>query len=242
MAKSLKLTDNTYWDTGSIKYSDDKNYDFTSLIRNVLAHYNNTNTYWCRLSDINAVPDLYKFAFYYYDAGTANIPDDFAPYGALIHIPTAFNKQILIGNWANSTGNWIKVRTRVGADVGGTGNWDAWQDLYIPPSTVRNDYSTSETIIGTYKGVPLYRKIVDIGTVTFNGGEKLFAHGISGLDRVVHLEYSMYYPSNGRWYKNWDCIDTLNTTVDSTYIRMNVDSNVYNTTFYYMDFVIEYTK
>lgn len=194
MARSVKLCDDCYLDTDSISFKGNRNYNFSQLITDVLTHYNNTNTYWCRIADLNAVPDLNKFAFYYYDAGTKNIPSDFAPYGVLVHIPCAFNKQLLIGNWANSSGNYIKVRTRVGADVGGDGTWDAWYDLCD-----RGRDTGWKNITTFYNGAgywstnhtpPRYKRV---GNRVYLEG--LFAHGTSDVVQFnIPAGYRPKYP------------------------------------------------
>lgn len=49
-----------------------------------------------------------------------------------------------------------------------------------------NVYSTSETVIGTWLGSTLYRKIISIGSFP-NNTSKSVAHGITGLNAVASL-------------------------------------------------------
>lgn len=55
-----------------------------------------------------------------------------------------------------------------------------WEQVDNP-----NDYSTTETRIGTWiDGKPLYRKVIDFGALP-NASEKSVEHNISDLDNVI---------------------------------------------------------
>ena len=47
-----------------------------------------------------------------------------------------------------------------------------------------NVYSTTETVVGTWMGKPLYRKVIDIGNLP-NANSKSVNHGISNLGIVT---------------------------------------------------------
>jgi len=72
-----------------------------------------------------------------------------------------------------------------------TYNGAYWTNEYSAGSI---NYSTAETVIGTWLNKPLYRKVVDCGALP-NATIKTVAHGISNLDRIC----------------KYDCI-ALNTT------------------------------
>lgn len=53
------------------------------------------------------------------------------------------------------------------------------------------NYSTTETIIGTWNGSTLYRKVINTGQLP-NNNQKLIAHNISNLSRTVRLHGFAY--------------------------------------------------
>lgn len=58
-------------------------------------------------------------------------------------------------------------------------------------NTIRT-YSTTETVIGTWiNGKPLYRKVINFGSLP-NNSSKSVSHGISNLSRVVSLSGIAY--------------------------------------------------
>ena len=45
-------------------------------------------------------------------------------------------------------------------------------------------YSTTETVVGEYNGKPLYRKVVDCGTLPNNTAKEIL-HGVSNLNIIT---------------------------------------------------------
>ena len=50
------------------------------------------------------------------------------------------------------------------------------------------NYSTTEQIIGTYFGKPLYRKAVDLTNITINQGRNQFPHNIANLELCIRAD------------------------------------------------------
>ena len=92
-----------------------------------------------------------------------------------------------------------------------------WEQVDNP-----NDYSTTETRIGTWiDGKPVYRKVINFGALP-NATYKNVSHGIEDLDFVVDY-YAMAKHSG---YKNTFRIPfSAGTTVEAN-ISMNVTNNV----------------
>ena len=65
-------------------------------------------------------------------------------------------------------------------------------------------YSINEIVIGTYLGKPLYRKVINTGTLNLSTSELLLDTGITNVDKVRTIEIMMYYTSGSIWYKNWN--------------------------------------
>lgn len=106
------------------------------------------------------------------------------------------------------------------------------------------DYSTSETNTGKkwIDGKPIYRKVVDTGTLP-NGTAKTVAHNISNLERVVHIEGFFYRSSDGMT-RPFSFIYSSNTTfagvqVDNTNISVYASWDNQATGSYV---ILEYTK
>ena len=58
-----------------------------------------------------------------------------------------------------------------------------------------NVYSTTETVIGTWLGKPLYRKVIDFGTLP-NTTTKSVNHNISNLNKIVSMKGYAYNGTN----------------------------------------------
>ena len=71
-----------------------------------------------------------------------------------------------------------------------------------------DNYSTEETFTGKYwiDGKKIYRKVINVGTHTFSNGDNKFAHGISNLETVLDINYSMFFVSGNQWYMYWNTI------------------------------------
>ncbi len=105
-------------------------------------------------------------------------------------------------------------------------------------NSISNDYSTSETVIGTWIGKPLYRKVLSSNGI--NGNDVSIAHGITNLKRVVNInavasnDSGTTYPLNNPTYS----LELI--LINSTDIHLNISTGFgYGWTIYY---VLEYTK
>lgn len=111
-----------------------------------------------------------------------------------------------------------------------------------------NQYSEDEQIIGTWiDGKPIYRKVVNIGTLP-NSTRKEIAHGISNLGQIVNFKGTFYN-------SNYSAQSTLPYVASnpspnffSYQIAMDIDSNniivltYYDYSVYTAHVIIEYTK
>lgn len=106
-----------------------------------------------------------------------------------------------------------------------------------------NTYSTDEIVIGTWLGKPLYRKVVDFGSLP-NNAAKTVNHYISNLDKVINIGGycfdggESYYPIP-LVYKGADGNYNVQVSVEPSVIRMvsNTNRSQYNA---YV--ILEYTK
>ena len=71
----------------------------------------------------------------------------------------------------------------------------------VPPTPTAEDlniYSTTETVIGTYNNEPLYRKIINFGSLPDGTNANFVAHNISNLSAVVKIDAIGY--DGVRWF------------------------------------------
>lgn len=69
-----------------------------------------------------------------------------------------------------------------------------------------NEYSTTETVIGTWiNGKPLYRKVLTANRLA-NNGVLTINHNIQNLEKVTKMSYSWYDTQDNKWYEGmrWD--------------------------------------
>lgn len=102
-----------------------------------------------------------------------------------------------------------------------------------------NTYSTREKKIGTWiNGKPVYRKVIDIDSITLSEGANTIEHGISNLEAVVRMDFMLRY-TNDNWYYNWDMYG--NITIGYSVITINSNTEYAN---YFNDghIILEYTK
>lgn len=92
-------------------------------------------------------------------------------------------------------------------------------------------YSNGETLIGTFLGKPLYRKVVDIGNVTA-GVQKTGVTGATNVDRIVNQKAVAYIGNN--CFHSQDMFTYNNGLYYSAY---NANENMTNCIL-----IIEYTK
>ena len=103
-------------------------------------------------------------------------------------------------------------------------------------------YSTTETVVGTYNGKPLYRKIVDCGALP-NNTTKGVAHGIANIDTITNI-------SGTSWMNDGDgtTIPLPTASLTSPVVIYSDKSKIYITTttdrstMINSNVIIEYTK
>lgn len=96
-------------------------------------------------------------------------------------------------------------------------------------------YSTTETVVGTWMGKPLYRKVLDVGSKTFSSGDNYIEHGIYNFERAINLKYTMFFGNSN--YVLWDKLLTLQAT-STNIIASTTGSNSFTQVY----FILEYTK
>lgn len=145
---------------------------------------------------------------------------------------SAFNNDVgYITNTVNDLTNYTLSSNL--ASVATSGNYnDLTNKPTIPTAETLNVYSTTETVIGTYNGKPLYRKI---GNITVNSDWFTIAT-FSNIDKYVNINvftetgYRVpYYYDNSLYARLYISGNKQSIVLDSS-IRSNVD------------FVVEYTK
>jgi len=110
---------------------------------------------------------------------------------------------------------------------------------------INDNYSTTETKIGTWiDGKPLYRKVVNFGTLP-NSTTKTVAHSISNIDSIAFVKGMAKATSTGNcWplpflFEGSQSSYNIRTFVNNTNIEMWCDNDRSNYTAY---ITIEYTK
>lgn len=75
-------------------------------------------------------------------------------------------------------------------------------------------YSTTETVVGTWMGKPLYRKVINFGTLP-NINVKYVNHNIENMETVINLygifndsTYQIKIPAGGDYNSNIQTTDT----------------------------------
>ena len=102
-----------------------------------------------------------------------------------------------------------------------------------------NTYLPKEHVIGTWvNGKPIYRRVIDIDTITLVNGTNTIEHGISNLEAVVKMDMMLRY-TNENWYHTWDSYGTI--TVGYNIISIDVSAGTSNT-FNDGHIILEYTK
>lgn len=99
-------------------------------------------------------------------------------------------------------------------------------------------YSTDEIVIGKWiNDKPIYRKVLDLGSVTTIIGTSHFNHNISNFDVLVNFNIKAYFQSQNAWYNWWEAYKAM--TVDATQIHIHTSAA---TTFSQVYITLEYTK
>ena len=101
-------------------------------------------------------------------------------------------------------------------------------------------YSTTETVVGTYNGKPLYRKIVDCGALP-NNTTKEIIHGIANINIFTNI-------TGSAWDSNGTTIPLPTASLTSPVVMYSDKSKIYITTItdrstmINSNVIIEYTK
>lgn len=174
----------------------------------------------------------------YTGTGLGNIPitktkttnasehNNLQPYITLNYIIKAFQSAGTVANVSTTTT---------------TSDTDTYSCNYI---NSMDKYSTNE--IKTNKiwidGKPIYRKVLNIGTVDFySSTDNHFTHGIDDLDTMLNVTYSMYFPGDNCYYKQWDKIITIKSSSTRVSFTTSSMSGTY-VRFTNVKIVLEYTK
>ena len=127
-------------------------------------------------------------------------------------------------------------------DAYSTSTTDTYSCNYINELGL-GEYSTTEKIVGKWiDGKPIYRKVLNIGTVTSQ--KSYITHNIANLGKLVNLygtfnrndNVQQTIPGN---YTNWE---TYLYDVSSTVITLYFSNNQWNSNPYDIALIIEYTK
>ena len=148
------------------------------------------------------------------------------------------NEDLYIGN----TNKQLKDLLVTVHDAYSTSTTDTYSCNYINELGL-GEYSTTEKIVGKWiNGKPIYRKVLNIGTVTSQ--KSYITHNIANLGKLVNL-YGTYnrndnaqqtMPGN---YTNWE---TYLYDVTSTEISIYFSNNQWNKNPYDIVVIMEYTK
>lgn len=91
-----------------------------------------------------------------------------------------------------------------------------WEEVDDP-----NEYSATETIVGTYNGKTLYRKEVEIGSLP-NNTTQTYNHNISNMDTLRDYDLNWYDTTDNRFFKA-PRIDNLEVFVKCTISTTNIE-------------------
>lgn len=115
-----------------------------------------------------------------------------------------------------------------------------WEQVDNP-----NDYSTTETRIGTWiDGKPLYRKVVEIGSLP-NNKAQTYNHNISNMDMLTYYDLIWYDTADNRFFKapRIDNLDVLvKCKINTTNIQIEAKGLDWHSRTQNAKVVLEYTK
>lgn len=108
-------------------------------------------------------------------------------------------------------------------------------------TTINNKfvYSSTETIIGTFMGKPLYRKIVTSTAPQGGSSNYGIAHGISNLKAIIHQEINCTNNQGNTYPQHNDIYNLYIKDTDTQNVWCSVNGSFYNWT---LIVVLEYTK
>lgn len=138
--------------------------------------------------------DISDEKLYYYDGNT------FSSYG---------------GGSSSAGGETLPVGSQIDFDGQVSDIPTGWEQVDDP-----NEYSTTETIIGTYKGITHYRKVVEIGSLP-NNTTQTYNHNISNMDMLTYYDLIWYDTADNRFFKA-PRIDTLEVFVKCQINTINI--------------------
>ena len=127
-------------------------------------------------------------------------------------------------------------------DAYSTSTTDTYSCNYINEARLE-EYSTTEKIIGKWiDGKPIYRKVLNVGTVTTQ--KAYFTHNIANIGKLVNLygtfnrndNVQQTMPGN---YTNWE---TYLYDISSIEVTINFSDNQWSRNPYDIVIVMEYTK
>lgn len=105
-------------------------------------------------------------------------------------------------------------------------------------------YSTSEIIIGTYMDKPLYRKVVNIGSLP-NNTAQTYNHYISNMDMLTYYDLIWYDTADNRFFKapRIDNLEVLvKCAINTTNIQIEAKGVNWSNRTQNAKVVLEYTK
>ena len=127
-------------------------------------------------------------------------------------------------------------------DAYSTSTTDTYSCNYINELGL-GEYSTTEKIVGKWiNGKPIYRKVLNIGTVTSQ--KSYITHNIANLGKLVNLYGTFNRNDNAQQtmpgnYTNWE---TYLYDVTSEYLTIYFSANQWNKSPYDIVVIMEYTK
>lgn len=104
----------------------------------------------------------------------------------------------------------------------------------------KTTYSTTETIVGTWKGKPLYRKVYEFTSLSGNYTIDSFNQIVSISGMIHRKDYDIYIPVNGR--HNDSGWATSFGNIQGTGLAFIYGNSWNSTTFDKLTVIIEYTK
>lgn len=138
----------------------------------------------------------------------------------------------------NQTGNNIELNTSIDLTTLNN-NVNQLQTQVDNLST----YSTSEKVIGTWiNGKPLYRKVINFGTLPSSATTKSVAHGISNLGMFIKVSGIAINSSNTTLpipYATTDASSNIRLRVTNTNVEIGVG---YDLSAYSAYVTLQYTK
>lgn len=104
----------------------------------------------------------------------------------------------------------------------------------------QHEYSTEEQIVGTFLGKPLYRKVINCGSLP-NNTQKIIQHNIENIDFIISCSgYAMTSTGSGLALPSYNGI--INTNLYATTQQIGIVTTGDRSSFVKSYVVLEYTK